>query len=127
VEVVDCPKYYSKELKKYVYTKVEIEPEFPGGAAGYQRFLNRNLRYPQEQAEATVFQSQVKMKFTVDTDGKIKNLTVNDKDSTYNITPLEKEFFRVFTLMPKWVPGKCNQKTVATELNRSMVICPEKE
>ena len=43
-----CSFYYSKELKKNVYTQVEIEPDFPGGAAGYQRFLNKNLKFPQD-------------------------------------------------------------------------------
>lgn len=37
-----CLYYYNRSLKKNVYTTWEIEPEFPGGAAAYVRFLNKN-------------------------------------------------------------------------------------
>jgi hypothetical protein len=45
---LECQKYYNQQLKKHVYSRVETEPQFPGGPATYQRFLNQNLRITQE-------------------------------------------------------------------------------
>lgn len=121
----DCPYYYSKLLKKNVYTKVEIEPEFPGGAAAYQRFLNRNMRMPQETIDAgeTNWSAMSNMKFIVDTNGQILNPVVHDKIDTTQLNAFEKEILRIIRLMPKWNPGICHGKAVAAEVNRPMVIC----
>jgi protein TonB len=121
-----CAYYYDKKIKKNLYTSVNVEPEFPGGAAACMRFLNRNLRYPAEQIESGELQSAAILKFIVNTDGQIKNITVNDKDST-NMTPFEKEVFRVIKLMPRWTPGKCNGKTMATIVKYPLSVHPAYE
>jgi protein TonB len=118
-----CQKYYSRELKGYVYTKVEIEPEFPGEGLAYQRFLNRNLRIPQEIIDEQEPLRSPIMKFIVDTDGQIKNITINNKERAEDMDPLEKETFRLVKLMPKWTPGFCQGKPVAAELKRPLFIC----
>src|SRR5207249_1292277 len=33
------------EKESAIFTKVEIEPEFPGGQGAWQQFLNQNLKY----------------------------------------------------------------------------------
>jgi len=121
----DCPYYYSKLLKKNVYTSVHLEPEFPGGEAAYQRFLSRNLRVPQEtiDADETNWPVMSNMKFIVDTDGQILNPVVHDKKDTTQLNAFEKEVLRIIRLMPKWNPGICHGKAVAAEVNRPMVIC----
>jgi len=59
-----CKSYYNTTLKKQVFTQTEVEPEFPGGAAQYQRFLFKNLRYPQiDSNDLQELQTSVKMKF----------------------------------------------------------------
>lgn len=120
-----CSYYYSKALKKNVYTRVEIKPEFPGGEAAYQRFLNRNMRIPQDIIDAEE-QEPLKspiMKFVVDTDGQIKNITINNKEKVEDMEPMEKENLRLIKLMPKWTPGICQEKSVAAELKRPLFIC----
>jgi protein TonB len=94
------------------------EPEFSGGMAARMRFLNRNIRYPEAQIDSGQIQTNAIMKFIVDTDGLIKSITVNDKDSS-NMTPFEKEVFRVIKLMPPWTPGVCQGKAVP-----AIVKCP---
>jgi protein TonB len=104
---------------------VDIEPEFPGGEAAYQRFLNRNMRIPQEiidTQEQEPLRSPI-MKFVVDTDGQIKNITINDKERAENMDAMEKENLRLIKLMPKWTPGICQGKSVAAELKRPLFIC----
>jgi protein TonB len=122
-----CKSYFDKELKKKVYTNVEIEPEFPGGAAAYHRFLNHTLRYPQALIDSGDLQSTAIMKFIVDTEGSISNIIVNDKkDSTY-MTPFEKEVYRVIKLMPKWTPGVCQGKQVTAAVKTPLMIELEEE
>jgi len=121
-----CAYYYDKKLKTKVYTSVEVEPEFPGGKASYQRFLNKNLRYPQEQIDLNDLQSTAIMRFIVTTDGTIKNVTVNNNDSTH-MTPFEKEVHRVIKLMPPWTPGMCKDKAVTATVKRPLVIHLEAE
>lgn len=118
-----CSFYYSKELKKNVYTQVEEVPEFPGGEAAYQRFLNRNMRVPLEVIDDQEPLRSPIMKFIVDTDGQIKNITINNKERAEDMNPMEKENFRLVKLMPKWTPGICQGKPIATELKRPLFIC----
>lgn len=121
-----CRHYYSQPLNKNVYTTTDIEPEFAGGPAAYQRFLNRHLRYPQEMIDIEEFEnvsSMSKMKFIVDTDGRIINPVVHDQSDTTLLNPFEKEVLRIIRLMPKWQPGVCGGKIVAAEVNKPMFIC----
>lgn len=104
---------------------MEIKPEFPGGEAAYQRFLNRNMRIPQEIIDAEEqepLRSPI-MKFVVDTDGQIKNITINNKEKVEDMEPMEKENIRLIKLMPKWTPGICQEKSVAAEIKRPLFIC----
>jgi len=118
----DCHYYYNKLLKKNVYTSVDIEPEFPGGAAAYQRFLNRNIKITDEN-ETDTWNSSVTFIFIVDTDGQIKQPAFPGKEDTTDFSQLEKGIFRALKLMPKWTPGQCHGKIVSAEVKRSMVIC----
>lgn len=125
-----CKSYYNNFLKKKVYTTVEIEPAFPGGAAAFQRFLNRNLKYPQEQIDIGDLQSTVMVKLVVDVDGQIKDIRVQDRDRSKDsneLTPLDREVVRVYKSMPSWTPGICNGKKVAVELKRPLTVHPETE
>lgn len=121
-----CAYYYDKKLKTKVYTSVEVEPDFPDGAAAYQRFLNKNLRYPQEQVDINDLQSTAIVKFIVTVDGQITNVTINDNDSTH-LTLFEKEVFRVINLMPRWTPGMCKGKAVSATVKRPLMIHLESE
>lgn len=118
-----CQYYYSRSLKKNVYTTVEIEPEFPGGAAGYIRFLNKNLWITEDTVDDVTSLPIPKMKFIVDTDGQIINPGIQGKNDTTNLNSLERATLQFIKKMPKWVPGMCNRKVVATEVVRPLAIC----
>ncbi len=53
--------------------KVEIESEYPGGMTAWQRFLNRNLRYPQEAVDQNV-EGFVTVQFIVDKEGNVSEV-----------------------------------------------------
>ena len=90
-----------------IYQVVEQQPEFPGGMSAQMKFLQDNLRYPQESREKG-FQGRVITQFVVNTDGSISDIKI-----VKPLNPLlEAEALRVIRLMPKWNPGKQKGKTV---------------
>ena len=62
--VVEAPKKDEEDYDK-TFTKVEIESEFPGGAAAWLRYLNKNLRYPDDAVNNEI-QGTVVVQFIVD-------------------------------------------------------------
>jgi protein TonB len=123
-----CSFYYHKVLKKNIYTKVEIEAEYGEGTAAYQRFLNKNLRYPNvDNVDPNEWQTRVDMEFIVDTDGLIKYPGIHNKIDTSAFTPFEKEAVRVLKLMSKWAPALCQGKPVASLVNKPIIVHLESE
>jgi hypothetical protein len=122
-----CASYYSSLLNKRVYTKMEVEPEFPGGLTKYSRFMNRNVKTTAGKVDADTWQSSVEFNFIIDTDGQIKHPRFHGKEDTMFFSPLEKEVYRALKKMPKWIPGKCNGQVVAAEVKRSMIVSFEKK
>jgi|GEM_PF-741208 len=124
-----CEFYYNKSLKKNIYTKVEIEAEYVGGSPAYQRFLNKNLRYPNVDTvdDPNDWQTSVYMEFIVDTDGQIKYPGIKNKGDSASFTPFEKEAVRVLKLMPKWTPAICEGKPVASVVKKPIIVNLEQE
>lgn len=79
---------------------VEVLPEPYGGAAAWQKFLERNIRYPSQASEAGK-QGKVFLSFIVETDGHLSNIVV-DRGVGYG---LDDEALRVLKLAPAWKPG----------------------
>ncbi|MDF2192449.1 energy transducer TonB [Paraflavitalea sp. CAU 1676] len=115
VEKPACPFYYHKTLKKNVYTQVEIEAEYEGGSAAWQRYLNKHLKYPQEMIDNEDLQTSVSATCIVDTDGRIIGPKITNKSDTSDYSPLDKHFIQIIKSMPKWVPAICEGKKVASE------------
>jgi len=83
-----------------IYKSVEQSPEFPGGDTKFMQFLQKNLEIPTPANEDEVV-GKVFLKFVIDTDGSVTNLTVTGaKDPA-----LEKEIKRVFGICAKFKPG----------------------
>jgi periplasmic protein TonB len=79
--------------------KVEIESEYPGGMSAWQRFLNRNLRYPQEAMDQNV-QGFVMVMFIVDREGNVSNV-----EAVSGPEELRGEAIRVIRKSGKWTPA----------------------
>jgi TonB family protein len=82
-----------------VFTKVEIEAEYPGGAAAWQRFLNKNLRYPQEDIDNEESGS-VLVQFVVDEKGNVSDVEVLKGSKAFGA-----EAVRVIKKSGKWTPA----------------------
>jgi protein TonB len=101
-----------EEKKEDIPNFVEQMPTFPGGLEELQRWLSKNMTYP-EYAETQGIQGTVNLRFVVSEDGSIGNVTV--------VKSLERscdeEAVRAVKKMPKWNPGKQNGKAVKVYYN----------
>ncbi|MDE5881764.1 MAG: energy transducer TonB, partial [Muribaculaceae bacterium] len=110
--IVKEPEPEVKPKEEEIFQAVEQQAEFPGGTAALMKWLNQNIRYP-EQAAANDIQGRVIVKFVVEKDGSIgaaEILKGVDKD-------LDREALRVVKKMPKWQPGKNNGVAVRSYFN----------
>ena len=84
-----------------VFMVVEKMPEFPGGTAELMKFLQQNIKYP-EQAQKDSIQGRVIVQFTIKKTGEVSNATV-----IRSVSPeLDAEAIRVINAMPLWTPGE---------------------
>lgn len=92
-----------------VQTKVEELPEFPGGMVEFMKWLTRNLQYPHD-AEQQHIEGRVVVTFIVNKDGSIANPKVSKPGNSR----LDAEALRVVRMMPRWTPGKINNRPCRT-------------
>ncbi len=72
---------------------------YPGGIPAMQRFIIRNLKYPDGAVNRSI-QGMVWIGFNINKDGKMENIHV-----THSIEPsLDEEALRVISQMPDWEP-----------------------
>ena len=79
---------------------LEKEAEYPGGAAAWNRFLNKNLKFPTD-SSGNGIAGTVVVKFFIDEDGK-----VCDVEAVSGPAVLGEEAVRVIKKSRKWIPGK---------------------
>lgn len=86
----------------------EINPEPVGGMAAWSKFLQRNMRYPDTDAQGRVIVS-----FIVERDGSLTDIKV-----MRGVSPeLDNEALRVLKMAPKWKPGLQAGKPVRVQFN----------
>ena len=103
--VVEAPKKVEEDWDK-TFTKVEIESEYPGGAAAWQRYLIKTLRYPQE-AQDNEIQGTVVVQFIVDKAG-----VVSEVEAISGPKELRDEAVRVIKKSGQWTPAVQNGRQV---------------
>jgi periplasmic protein TonB len=90
-----------------VFTKVDKQAEFPGGAQGWSEYLQKNLRYPKKAIKKNI-QGVVRVQFLVDKAGNISEvMALNDPGGG-----LAEESVRIIANGPKWRPAEQNGKKV---------------
>jgi len=94
--------------RRIIFTVVDQPPEFPGGTNALQKYLEDNLRYPEE-AGKKFRDKAIFINFIITETGTI--------DSARVLKPVDKlvdtEVVRVIENMPAWIPGKQNGHIVA--------------
>lgn len=118
--VVEAPKKEEEDWDK-TFTKVEIESDYPGGASAWQRYLNKNLRYPQE-AQDNEIQGTVVIQFIVDKAGM-----VSDVEAISGPKELRDEAIRVIKKSGQWTPAVQNGRQVKSYKKQPIVFRLESE
>jgi TonB family protein len=90
---------------------LEAMPEFPGGIETLGWFLGQLMHYPDEAVKNNI-SGTVLIKFTVDNEGAVKNISVV-KGIGYGC---DEEAVRVMGLIPDWLPGIQHGKTVSVNM-----------
>jgi protein TonB len=115
--VVEAPKKDDEDYDK-TFTKVEIESEFPGGSAAWLRYLNKNLRYPDDAVNNEI-QGTVVVQFIVDKEGNVSDVTaVSGPDNG----GLREEAVRVIKKSGKWTPAVQNGRQVKSYKKQPIVF-----
>lgn len=113
--VVEAPKKVEEDWDK-TFTKVEIESEYPGGAAAWQRYLNRNLRYPQDAIDNEI-QGTIVVQFIVDKEGM-----VSEVEAISGPKELRDEAVRVIKKSGRWTPAVQNGRQVKSYKKQPIVF-----
>lgn len=87
----------------------DVPPLFPGGDAGMNLWLKRNVIYP-----ATAWQNNIRgivmVRFSIEKDGSVENASVTRK-----LTPdCDEAALRAVERMPNWTPARKSGKAVRT-------------
>jgi len=97
-----------------VFTEVEQDPEFPGGVSELMKFLENNLKYP-ENAKSKGIQGTVFVTFVIEKDGSMSGSSI--LRGIQNGADLDAEALRVINMMPDWKPGKQRGEAVRVQFN----------
>lgn len=91
-----------------IFRKVEIDASFPGGLQQWARFLNRNLRVPDDAVNNGI-QGEVMVQFVVDVDGSVSDVQAISGPEQGG---LREEAVRVIRKSGKWIPAIQNGRSV---------------
>jgi protein TonB len=115
--VVEAPKKDEEDYDK-TFTKVEIESEFPGGSAAWLRYLNKNLRYPDDAVNNEI-QGTVVVQFIVDKEGNVSDVQPISGPENGG---LRDEAVRVIKRSGKWTPAVQNGRQVKSYKKQPIVF-----
>jgi periplasmic protein TonB len=101
----------AEEETDEIFMVVEDQPTPPGGMEGFAKYLQKNLRYP-DQARRMGIEGRVFVEFVVDKDGSI-----TDVKAIKGIgAGCDEEAVRVVQAQPKWNPGKQRGRPVRVRM-----------
>ncbi|MCD4772627.1 MAG: TonB family protein [Bacteroidales bacterium] len=95
-----------------IFTVVESMPKFPGGEGAMNKYLGKNIEYPQMARESGIH-GRVYVTFVVETDGRVTDIKILRGIGG----GCDEEAVRVVKNMPKWNPGKQRGKPVRVQFN----------
>ena len=86
----------------------ENMPKYPGGMSAMMKFIQKNMKYPEDAKEAKK-EGRVLCSFVIDKTGEVTEVKVAKSSGTQS---LDDEAVRVVSLMPNWEPGTEGGKPV---------------
>lgn len=102
----------NSENSDEVFTLVEEMAEFNGGAMAMMKYIQKNLKAPNNKPKVT---GKCFAKFIVRTDGSISDITIIKP--VPNCEECSDEVIKLLSEMPKWKPAKQNGRPVPVYYN----------
>jgi protein TonB len=118
--VVEAPKKQEPDEPLMI---VEIDASFPGGMTQWARFLNKNLRYPDE-AMNLGLGGTVVVQFVVDLDGNVSDVKAISGPEAGG---MREEAERVIRRSGKWVPAVQNGRHVKAYRRQPVTFQPAQD
>jgi protein TonB len=106
-----------EEETETIFLISENPPLPQGGYEGFTKYLQKNLKYP-EQAKRMNVEGKVYVQFIIDKDGTPTDITVLKGIGS----GCDEEAIRVIKNMPKWEPGKQRGKPVKVRMSLPVVF-----
>ena len=115
-DVITAPEKVSKEPD--IWTKVEVESQYPGGTGAWMRYLNKTFQYP-EAGQANGVAGTVVVQFVVDQEG---NVSQAEATSGPVEGGLREEAVRVIRKSGRWEPAIQNGRKVKSYKSQPIIF-----
>lgn len=86
---------------------IEVNPDYPGGAEAINAYLKKKIKVSKEELEKQGSE-KVFAQFVIEKNGRLSDIKILRSNSN----ELSEEFTKALKSMPKWNPGKQNNKIV---------------
>ena len=106
-QVIEAPKVVAEEEDK-VFTKVEIEASFPGGDAGWSRYVKKEIESHIDELTEAGQSGQCRVRFIVSKDGTVSDVVA----LTMKGSKLAEIAENAIRKGPKWTPAQQNGRHV---------------
>ena len=104
--------YDHVEKSSQISCPIDTEtPHFPGGSGEMIKFIDKNMIIP-DSNRTLITSSKVFLDLVIDTIGNIKKIKIFKGINKY----IDNEVLRVFSIMPKWIPGVHDGKKIEKEI-----------
>lgn len=111
------PNANGQSISRKVYSVVEKQPEFPGGAAALSRYLAETIKFPGSLMRQGADTGPIAAQFIIERDGSVNDVRVTTKPLTGKAKKGMKAFITTVIAavekMPNWQPGEINNQRVA--------------
>ena len=101
-----------------IYKRTEVPPEFVGGKEALFKYMDSNIRYPEDVQRGNVY-----IAFVVTKEGSIRDTRVVKGVNE----GCDKEALRLIKNMPKWDPGMHEGKIVSSVYGLPVIFRPKPE
>jgi protein TonB len=116
--IVEAPGRGEDNSSDRIFTKVEIESQYPGGVPAWMRYLNRNFRYPDDALNNEI-QGTILVQFIVDQAGNVSDVqAISGPDAG----GLRDEAIRVIRKSGQWLPAIQNGSKVKSYKKQPVIF-----
>jgi protein TonB len=102
---------YTDAKGNVVFIISEVAPSYNGGEKAMMKFLNDNVKFPEEAQEKGI-EGTVFVDFIIAANGTVREVDVTDETNENVDQSFRDEAVRVVSSMPAWVPGRQHGKAV---------------